>query len=305
MTFASGSPACYLIAGANGMLGTALRRVLAERGRTTCAPSESDFDITDAEAVLREAERFAAGLAAGQRGVLLNAAAFTNVERAEEEPGLAYLVNDTGARTLAEIAASVGLGFVHVSTDFVFDGTKDGPYVETDEPNPLSVYGASKLAGESAVAEVYPDALVVRTAWVFGPAGANFVTKIIAAARTRGSLQVVEDEVGSPTYTLDLAGGILGLEERRARGIYHLAGSDPTRTPIGPGVSRYDLALEILSLTGLDDVPVEPVPSTTFPSKAARPANSVLDCGKAARLGVTMPPWPDGLARFVAELSGT
>ena len=293
-------PVGYLVAGANGMLGHALRRVLFGQGRTQSAPSEEAFDITDSEAVLREATRFAAELDPDQRGVLVNAAAYTNVEGAEDEPQRAYLVNETGARILAEAARAAGLGFVHVSTDFVFDGAKDGPYVETDSPGPLSVYGASKLAGDRAVAVAYPEALIVRTAWAFGPAGSNFVTKVLDAARIRGSLQVVDDEIGSPTYTVDLAGGILRLVEAGATGIYHLAGADPAGTAVGPGVSRYDLALEILSLAGLGDVPVEPVSSGSFPSKAARPANSVLDCGKAAAFGVTMPPWPDGLARFIA-----
>jgi dTDP-4-dehydrorhamnose reductase len=297
------APVGYLVAGANGMLGHALQRVLSGQGRTRSAPSEESFDITDSEAVLREATRFAEELAPGQRGVLVNAAAYTNVEGAEDEAERAYRVNETGARILAVAARSSGLGFVHVSTDFVFDGTKDRPYVETDPPGPLSVYGASKLAGERAVAAAYPDALIVRTAWAFGPAGANFVTKVLDTARARGSLRVVDDEIGSPTYTVDLAVGILGLVEAGATGVYHLAGADPVGTVVGPGVSRYDLALEILSLAGLGDVPVAPVSSSAFTSKAARPANSVLDCAKAAALGVTMPPWPDGLARFIAETS--
>jgi len=289
----------YLIAGAGGMLGTALRRVLLERGDEPACPPESGFDITDKDAVTREVTRFAATLRSGERGVLVNAAAYTNVEGAEDDSARAYLVNEQGARILAEAATAAGLGFAHVSTDFVFDGSKDGPYLETDEPNPVSVYGASKLAGEIAVFDACPDALTVRTAWVFGAAGANFVTKVIEAARARGELQVVSDEVGSPTYTVDLATGILGLVDAEAAGLFHLAGSDPSGS--GPGVSRYDFALEILSLARLGDVPVEPVAAGTFPVKAARPANSVLDCSKAAGLGVTMPPWPDALAGFMAE----
>ncbi len=118
-----------------------------------------------------------------------------------------------------------GLRFVHVSTDFVFDGTKGAPYVETDEPNPLSVYGASKLAGERAVAEAFPDALIVRTAWVYGPPGPNFPQKILERARAGGTLQVVDTEVGCPTYTRDLARGILGLLDADASGLYHLVGA--------------------------------------------------------------------------------
>lgn len=298
-------PTRYLIAGAGGMLGTALRRVLLDRGDAPSCPPEHDFDITDSAAVLREVTRFSCELEPGERGVLVNAAAYTNVEAAEDDVERAYLVNEMGARILAEAAYSTGLGFAHVSTDFVFDGLKDGPYVETDEPNPLSVYGASKLAGEIAVAEAYPEALIARTAWVFGPAGANFVTKIVEAADRLGSLKVVDDEIGSPTYTVDLATGILGLLEAGGMGLFHLAGSDQPYSAGSPGVSRYDFALEILSLAGKGDVPVEPVSSDTFPTKAARPRNSVLDCSKAAALGITMPPWPDALERFLTERAET
>lgn len=289
------NPARFLIAGASGMLGTALRRVLADRGASFVAPPESEFDITSADVVERIAGGFAAGLGEGQRGVLVNAAAYTNVERAEDEPERAYLVNETGARLLAEAAARRGLGFVHVSTDFVFDGTKAGPYVETDAPNPVSTYGASKLAGELAVMAAAPDALIVRTAWVFGPggAGANFPLKVLARASAGEHLQVVTDEVGSPTYTFDLARGALDLVATGASGLFHLTGSG--------SCSRFDLAVEVLHLAGRYDVPVQPALSADFQSKAKRPKNSVLDCSKAAALGITMPDWRDALARFVTE----
>lgn len=278
-----------LIAGASGMLGTALQRVLTASGVPFSAPSEAEFDITDPERVREVIDAFAA---ADPGGLLVNAAAYTNVERAEDDPETAYRVNEHGARLLAEVARDAGMGFVHVSTDFVFDGAKDGAYVEADPTNPLSVYGASKLAGEHAVAEAYPEALTVRTAWVFGPAGENFPVKILRAARATPSLRVVTGEVGSPTYTIDLAAGLLGLADAGARGLYHLAGSG--------SCTRFDLAREVLRLAGLE-VPVEPVSSATFPTRAARPANSVLDCSKAAGLRVVMPHWRDALSRFIAS----
>jgi len=259
------------------MLGTALQRVIAERGATLCAPAETGFDISDERAVHAAVTEFARSCAAGNRGVLVNAAAYTNVERAEDEPDVASRVNEFGAALLAREALAAGLGFVHVSTDFVFDGRKQGAYTETDEPNPLSVYGRTKLAGEIAVSAENPDALIVRTAWVFGPGGANFPMKILEAARTRPMLSVVTDESGSPTYTLDLAAGILGLVDAGAAGLYHLAGSG--------SCDRFTLAEETLRLAGLA-TPVERVTSAAFPTKAARPANSVLDCGKANALGV-------------------
>ncbi len=280
----------YLVAGAGGMLGSALQRVCAERGLRFEAPSEADFDITDAGAAGDVVAAFAASLGAGERGVLVNAAAYTNVERAEDQPETAYRVNEYGARVLAETARDAGLGFVHVSTDFVFDGHKADAYTETDEPNPLSIYGASKLAGERAVAAACPDALIVRTAWVFGENGVNFPTKILALARERDTLSVVTDEVGSPTYTVDLARGILGLVDVGATGLFHLAGSG--------SCTRYELAEEVLRLAGLARHLV-PVTADAFPHKAARPANSVLDCSKAAAAGVTMPGWRDALTRFI------
>jgi len=283
----------YLIAGAGGMLGTALQRVLAERGAVFSAPPEREFDITDPVAVRHRLADFAASLGADSAGVLVNAAAYTNVEAAEEHEDLAYLVNSHGPALLGRSARENGLGFVHVSTDFVFDGRKAGAYTEDDETNPLSVYGASKLAGELAVEQEYPGAIIGRTAWVFGPGGANFPVKIAAAARTRPTLSVVTDEVGSPTYTLDLAAGLLGLVEAGAAGLHHLAGSG--------SCSRFELATRTLELAGLGGVAVEPVTSDAFPTKAERPLNSVLDCSKAAALGVDMPAWEDALVRFAAS----
>lgn len=280
-----------LIAGAGGMLGHALRRICSDTGREFVAPLEGGFDITSEEDVARTVAEFTAS---HPEGVLINAAAFTNVERAEDEPELAFLVNEGGAGILAAAAAREGLPFVHVSTDFVFDGAKSGTYAESNEPDPLSVYGRSKLAGELAVTSAHPDPLTVRTAWVFGPAGVNFPTKILDRARRTDSVMVVNDEIGSPTYTLDLAAGILGLLDTEETGLFHLAGSG--------SCARDEMARELLRLAGLSHVEVVPVPSSTFPSKAARPANSVLDCSKAAAAGVVMPDWRDALARFVATL---
>jgi dTDP-4-dehydrorhamnose reductase len=238
-----------LIAGAGGMLGTALQRVLTSVGAWFLAPGEAEFDIADAGAVGDVVTAFSA-VAPG--GLLVNAAAYTNVERAEDDSEVAYRVNEHGARVLAEAARAAGLGFVHVSTDFVFDGAKDGAYVESDTTNPLSVYGASKLAGERAVTEAYPGALIVRTAWVFGAAGENFPVKILRAARSNPSLKVVTDECGSPTYTMDLAAGMLALADAGASGLNHLAGAG--------SCTRYELALEVLRLAGLDVVGDGPHP---------------------------------------------
>lgn len=303
-----------LIVGAGGMLGTALRRVAPERGFVPLAYNKDELDITDRSAAQRVIAEFAAeaSKAAAAAGIpvpctVINAAAYTDVERAEDDTERAYLVNEHAASWLAEEAGRQGLAFVHVSTDFVFDGSKGTPYVETDDPHPLSVYGSSKLAGEQAVLSVHPSALVIRTAWTYGLGGTSFPMKILRRAQTLiadalpGSdipvLRVVSDETGSPTYAVDLAKGLLALLSSAATGLYHLAGAG--------SCSRYELALEVCRLAGIRvpaDLSVEPVSSADYPTKAVRPPASALDCSKAARLGVRLPAWQDGLARFVAEL---
>jgi dTDP-4-dehydrorhamnose reductase len=287
----------WLIAGAGGMLGTALQRVLTERGERFVAPPERELDVTDTASVARAAFAFTGSLTADEEPVLVNAAAFTDVEAAEDAEEAAFAVNEGGARKLAVIAREAGLRFVHISTDFVFDGRKQGAYTEDDPPDPLSVYGASKLAGERAVAWENPEALTVRTAWVFGAGGANFPVKVLAAARERGAISVVTDEVGSPTYTCDLADGIARLVAANAAGLVHLAGSG--------SCTRHELAVEVLRRAGLGHIPVAPVLSAEFPTKAARPKNSVLDCSLASSLGVTLPHWTDAVARFLAEVGVT
>jgi dTDP-4-dehydrorhamnose reductase len=305
-----------LVVGAGGMLGTALQRVAAERGLAGRAYTEAELDITDEASVRSALAGFAIRLnRAGVHGAVVNAAAYTDVDAAEDDAERACLVNGVAPGRLAAAARDEGLTFVHVSTDFVFDGEKEGPYAEDDSPHPISIYGASKLAGECAVAAAYPQALVVRTAWAYGSHGANFPAKILAAARraietgvsaaaagatTRGpTLRVVTDQVGSPTYTIDLAGGLLDLLAAGAMGLYHLTG--------GGRCSRYELALETLRIAGVrvpEDLAVEPMASDAFPTRAGRPANSTLDCGRAAALGVRLPAWQDGLARYVAESPG-
>jgi dTDP-4-dehydrorhamnose reductase len=274
------------------MLGQAMQTVAAERGFETFAPEEGTFDITSHDMVPKVIGAFAK---AHPTGAVVNCAAYTNVDEAEEHAEIAFLVNQFGAGLLAETAAANNLSFVHISTDFVFDGKKSGAYSETDEPNPLSVYGASKMAGEWAVAAADPKALIVRTAWSFGPGGVNFPTKILDRARTTDTIQVVSDEVGSPTYTLDLAAALLRLIDVGATGLLHVAGSG--------WCARDEMAREILRLAGLHKVDVESVPAATFPGKAERPANGILDCSKAGILGVIMPTWRDALARYVPTIA--
>lgn len=304
-----------MVVGAGGMLGTALQRMAPHHGLTVRPYTEAQLDVTDHAAIRSAVGSFARhAIHAGIGGAVINAAAFTNVEAAEDDPDRAHLVNATAAGWLASATHDEGLAFAHVSTDFVFDGEKIGPYTEDDTPNPLSVYGSSKLAGERAVAAAYPQALIVRTAWVFGPPGPNFPLKILAAARRAleaanaagaasaaqpptPALRVVTDEVGPPTFTVDLAGGLLDLLAAGTSGLVNLTN--------GGSCSRYELAVATLLVGGYRvpaDLEVEPVTSDAFTTKARRPRNSVLDCSRAAALGIALPEWGDGLDRFVAEL---
>jgi dTDP-4-dehydrorhamnose reductase len=285
-------PGPILVTGANGLLGWAFVRLCEDLSIRCFGYSHTELDITNPTAVRETISRFArlpTGGAGGQ-ALVINAAAFTDVDRAEEEEEHAFAVNDAGATNVARAAADRGLGLVHLSTDFVFDGTKNSPYTEDDEPNPLSVYGRSKLAGDRSVAVAHPDVLIIRTAWVYGPGGRNFPQKIAELARQQDEVKVVTDHCGSPTASSDLARGMLELWDRGARGLFHLAGSG--------WCSRYELAQATIEAVGLSTKLV-PIHSRDFPTRAPRPANSVLCLDKARRLGVELPPWRDSLVNYV------
>jgi dTDP-4-dehydrorhamnose reductase len=285
-----------LITGATGMLGSALTTLCIELGVPFEAYEEADLDITDMSALNTAIRRFAAHAGTSSRkgagATVINAAAFTDVERAEDEQDRAFEVNDRGAKNVAKCAARRGLGLAHISTDFVFDGAKDEPYTEDDQPRPLNAYGRSKLAGERSVGEAHPKALIVRTAWVFGPAGSNFPAKILELAQSRDEINVVDDEFGTPTATPDLARGILGLLDGGATGLFHLAGFGTC--------SRYELAHEVLTAARLQTRLV-PVKRDFFSYKAERPAFSALSSEKARRLGVVMPAWQPSLRAYVQQ----
>jgi dTDP-4-dehydrorhamnose reductase len=276
-----------LIVGCRGMLGSYLARYIpsAERGVVRVAGCDlPDIDITSAESVR--------GVLMRERPeVVINCAAYTNVDGAETEAEAAFRINSYGPGVLAKEAAAAGTALVHMSTDFIFDGVRPGPYREDDVPNPQSVYAKSKLAGEEAVAANTRDWLIVRTAWLYGPNGKNFVDTILRLAREKGALTVVDDQAGSPTFTGVLAEYLWKLVRAKARGVYHVAGS---------GVCTwYDLAREAVYLAGLD-VPVKPVTTAEFPRPAKRPRNSALDVGKTERLlGERIPNWRMGLEVYL------
>jgi dTDP-4-dehydrorhamnose reductase len=270
-----------LIAGAAGQLGRSLQEVLS--GHEVVAGDRDWLDITRLADVR-------AALAAHRPEVVINAAAYNLVDRAETDRDAAFALNETGPRHLAVASGEAGAAIVHVSTDYVFDGTATAPYDEDATPNPRSVYGRSKLAGERAVIAGNPRHYVVRTAWLYHEEGQNFPLTMLAAGR-KGPVRVVDDQVGSPTYALHLARGLARLIETGAFGLRHVAGSG--------GASWYELTRALYRRVGLA-TEVTPVKTSEFPRPAPRPAYSVLTSRREPR--VALPPWEQGLDEFVARL---
>ncbi|HEY6780619.1 MAG TPA: dTDP-4-dehydrorhamnose reductase [Thermoleophilaceae bacterium] len=265
-----------LIAGAGGMLG---RDVVRSAGPAAVALTRAQLDVTDAALV-------ASTVARVRPDVVINCAAFTDVDGAESDPDAARRVNVDGARNVAAAAPRV----IHVSTDYVFDGRAREPYVESDPVDPVSVYGQTKLEGERAVAAANPNHLIVRTAWLFGVHGPNFVETMLRLGRERGRARVVDDQIGCPTYTGHLAAGLLELAARERTGVQHLAGRG--------AVSWHGFARAIFDAAGLD-VELEPCTTAEFPRPAPRPAWSVLGTEHVA--APTLPAWHEGLQAYLAE----
>ena len=229
-------------------------------------------------------------------GVVIHAAAITNVDLCETDPGRANAVNAIGTRNVAEAAERVGAHMVYVSTDYVFDGRGSRPYRESDQANPISVYGATKLAGERACPE---GATIVRTSWVCGAHGTNFVRTVLALAVRTGELRFVDDQRGSPTFAADLAPALVALAMDRRPGCFHVTNHGDA--------TRFELARETIAIAGGDPERVLPISTAELdpPRPAARPAYSVLDNSVFESAGYSpMPAWRDGLARLVAQLHG-
>ena len=274
-----------LILGAAGMLATDLAKVIREcqNKYALTALSRFDLDITrelSVERVLKDIKPH----------FLINCAAYTAVDDCAVKKELAFLVNAEGAEILARACAKASSKLLHISTDFVFDGKKKKSYRESDKPHPLSVYGKSKLEGEKLVKKHCKDFLIVRTSWLYGSSGNNFVRSILEPARLRDVIRVVSDQVGSPTETSELSRALLALIENNKKGIYHACGS---------GVcSRYEFALEIVKLLG-ESVAVHPIKAKDYPLPAKRPKNSALNCDKLRRAtGFKFKPWQETLAEF-------
>jgi dTDP-4-dehydrorhamnose reductase len=272
-----------LITGATGMLGTDVVAAARAAGHDVLALSRAQLDIVDAAAVRRTVQ------AAGPSAVV-NCAAWTDVDGAEDREDAATAVNGAGAGNVAAAAAAAGAKVVHVSSDYVFDGRKDAPYVESDRPAPLSAYGRSKLAGERAVAAANPRHAVVRSSWLFGAGGPNFVRTMLGLAERQDEVRVVDDQVGCPTWTGHLAPALVGLAAAGGTGTFHAAAEG--------WCSWYEFAVEIFRQAGLD-CRVHRAASAQLSRPAPRPAWSVLG---SERDGPRLPGWREGLAAHLASL---
>jgi dTDP-4-dehydrorhamnose reductase len=286
-----------VVLGAGGQVGRELTARLTPPDAICLTRAE--LDLTDALAVRRV-------LTALKPTVIINAAAYTAVDRAETERDLAFAVNAEAPAVLARACAEIGAALLHVSTDYVFDGRNQRPWREDDAPRPINVYGASKLAGERAVRDALPQHLIVRTAWLFGAHGPNFVRTVLRLARERGALRIVADQTGSPTWAGHLAETLIGLARRITAGeslvwgTYHYAGA--------PATSWHGFAEAIVHAAvaqGLlpAPVPVALIATADFPTPARRPAWSVLDGARMAEtFGLAPPDWRAGLAQTLASL---
>ncbi|MDB5693700.1 MAG: dTDP-4-dehydrorhamnose reductase [Alphaproteobacteria bacterium] len=287
-----------LVIGRSGQLALSL----AERGRLA---GEALVFAGRPELDLRDPESLRRTVAASGAGVVINAAAYTAVDEAEEEPDAAWAVNAVAPGVLAEAAGAAGARLIHVSTDYVFDGSGDQPRREEDPTGPVGVYGRSKLDGEQRVREALPDHAIVRTAWVYSPFGSNFVKTMLNLARRRSQLQVVDDQIGNPTSALDLADGLLAILSAWRRdpacgpgATYHLAGAG--------AASWADFARQIFALSrarGGPSAEIRGIPSAQWAAKARRPLNSRLSSDLfAATFGYRAPPWQDSLAATVDRI---
>ncbi len=277
-----------VLGGASGMLGQALMRELREPEWEAVAQGRADVDLTDSSALTAYIEHI-------KPDVVFNAAAYTQVDKAEDEPEQAMRLNRDLPATLGRLAPRLGFRIVHYSTDFVFDGRSTQPYTLSDEPNPLSVYGKTKLAGENALLRAgLQDLLILRTAWLFGPGRKNFVHTILTLAKGREHLGVVHDQIGSPTYTVDLAQNTLRLMAHPGvHGIFHMVNSGQA--------SWCELAAEAVLLAGLR-CSINAITTDQYPTKAVRPAFSVLSPQKYTTIADHTPrPWVQALRDYIFQ----
>ncbi len=278
------------VIGRQGQLARSLAELSGDAAVVTCI-GRPQFDLTQPEAV-------AAVLQGLPADIVINAAAYTAVDKAESEADLVFRINRDGAAAVAVACADRKLPLIHLSTDYVFAGDQPAPWRETDPCHPQSVYGASKLAGEQAVQAAWPSAVILRTAWVHSPFGSNFVRTMLRLSSERDRLRVVADQRGSPTYAHDLAAAILAMAKQGGPGgIFHLAGTG--------AATWHEVAVETMRAAGRT-IPVDAIATADYPTPAKRPANSVLETAKiTATYGIRLPPGQDGVQRCVARLLTT
>jgi dTDP-4-dehydrorhamnose reductase len=290
-----------VVTGTEGQVARSLQRAGALAGHEVLALGRPGLDLAGDPADIGRA------LAGTAPDIIISVAAYTAVDLAEDEPDLAEDVNARGAGGVATAANRLGVPLLHLSTDYVFDGTKDAPYSEDDETGPTSVYGRSKLHGEQAVLAAHDNVAVLRTAWVYSPFGRNFVKTMLNLAKDRPEVRVVADQFGNPTSALDIAAALLKVADglirsgdQRLRGIFHMAAPDEA--------SWADFAEHIFTVSAQHGGPsatVVPIRTIEFPTRARRPANSRLDCTRLSDThGVTLPRWRGSTALVVKELLG-
>ncbi len=276
-----------LVTGFAGQLGYDVAAELALRGISCIAADKADFDLTNADSV----NGF---VGACRPDVIIHCAAYTAVDKAEEDSAVCYKVNIDGTKNLCKAAAELQAKFVYISTDYVFDGENSEPYEVDDVTGPQTVYGITKLGGENKVRHLCPKHFIIRTAWVFGANGNNFVKTMLRLGKERESLNVVCDQLGSPTYTKDLARLICDMIQTDKYGTYHATNEG--------FCSWADFAYEIMKQAGLN-ARIVPISSAEYPAKAKRPMNSRLSKQKLIDCGFTpLPDWQDALGRFLKEI---
>ncbi len=271
-----------LVTGAGGMLGQALVPCLESRGHTVMAMPKETLDVTNYTQVVES-------LTKAKADIVIHCAAYTNVDQAESEPGLAYLINGYGTENLAVVCNTLNLPMLYVSSDYVFDGEQNQPYNPWDATRPLSIYGKSKLAGERAVQRHLLRFYIVRTSWLYGPNGKNFVDTILGMAAERKTLRVVSDQIGTPTCTLSLSETIADLITTGRWGIYHASDDGVT--------NWYEFAKEITRGTGAEIIPIE---TKDMPRPATRPKYSVMDKTTLINtIGRELPTWQESLQTYL------
>ncbi|HZI85636.1 MAG TPA: dTDP-4-dehydrorhamnose reductase [Pyrinomonadaceae bacterium] len=277
-----------LVTGAQGMVGRAVCDYCSTIGDEVLAYGRDGLDIADSDAVMTTVAR-------ERPDVIINCAAWTDVDGCESDRERAFAANATGPENLARASKLYDAGFVTISTDYVFDGSKTGFYTQEDQPNPQSVYAASKLEGEQRAQLANENTLVVRTGYVFGPGGRNFLSTVVERAREGATLHVINDQFGTPTYSRDLAIRLRELAERNYPGIYHVVNA-------GEGTTFADFAREALTISGISDVDLRTVSMDSLDRPAPRPRNSRMRCLLSEQLQLPpMPDWRTSLRQFIQD----